>query len=90
MQPIERSLLALVALESGDHGLALEHLALADRDRRDRSRRDRQLVEIVAVLVSGDAARATDLAREHAARFPADSALLGVITRERPRGPRSS
>ena len=84
MHPIERSLLAVAALAAGDLELAQHHVALADRDCRDQARRDRQLIEILALVVSGDATRAADLAREHTHTFPADSTLLGVLTRGRP------
>jgi hypothetical protein len=42
-------------------------------------RRERQLAEIAALVASGDRDRASGLACEHLADFPADAELLALL-----------
>jgi hypothetical protein len=76
MHPITQALLAVMAADEGDTAAAAAHIAAAQRHARQAARRDRQIVEIAALVVAGDHARAAGLALEHAAQFPEDVAVL--------------
>lgn len=76
------ALLAITAMHDGDHASAQVHLAAAQRRARTLTRRDRQVVEIVALAVTGDRARAIGLALEHTAEFATDAAILERLRRE--------
>ena len=65
---------SLWALSAGEDAAA----ALALARRRGLSRRDRHHVTIVALLLTGSAARGTALAREHLDEFP-DDAVVGYL-----------
>ena len=73
---IAQALLAVAAADDGDAPSAQAHLATAQRHARRTARRDRQIVEIAALVVAGDRARAAGLALEHAAEFPEDVEVL--------------
>jgi hypothetical protein len=79
MSAIASALLAAVAMEDGDAAGARAHLSGAQRAARASARRDRQIVEIAALVVTGDRGRAAGLAVEHAAEFPEDAAVLARI-----------
>lgn len=79
MSAIARALLAVMATHDGDAPAAREHIAAAQLDARATARRDRQIVEIAALVVAGDCARAAGLAHEHAAEFPDDHDLLARV-----------
>lgn len=79
MDPISHALLALMAAGNGDTATAQAHVATAQRHARTSARRDRQIVEIAALVVAGNRARAADLAFVHTAEFPADLALLARV-----------
>src|SRR3954462_4919877 len=74
MNAITYALLAVLAVETGDHRLAEGHLRTAQRHGRPTARRDRQLVEIAALVVKGERDRAKDLSFEHESDFPDDAA----------------
>jgi hypothetical protein len=73
---IAYALLAVLAVEAGDRPLAEGHLRAAERQGRSTARRERQLVEIAALVVSGERDRARDLSFEHESDFPDDTELL--------------
>jgi hypothetical protein len=80
MSAIEHALLAVLAAGGGDGAAAQSHLSRARQQTRSTARRERQVVEIAALVVAGDAARAVGLAYEHVAEFPEDAELLsGVV-----------
>lgn len=76
MSAIEHALLAVLAAESGDPVAAHRHIAEAQQQTRTTARRERQLVEIAALAVTGQALRATGLTLEHTTEFPSDAELL--------------
>jgi hypothetical protein len=88
---IEHALLAVLAARGGDKVTATHHIARAQKDTRATARRERQLVEIAALVVTGDMDRAGGLALEHVAEFPGDAELLACVsptgTREPSRSP---
>jgi len=52
------------------------------------ARQERQLVEILRLAATGDAARAFGLSAEHLREFPDDAAALALLTcRAHPPGP---
>jgi uncharacterized membrane protein len=73
------ALLAVLAVEAGDHLLAEGHLRTAFRHGRATARRERQLVEIAALIVNGERDRAKDLSFEHESDFPDDTELLSSL-----------
>ena len=80
MHPITQALLALMAADDGDTAAARAHVATAQRHARRTARRDRQIVEIAALVVAGNRARAAGLALEHTAEFPDDADLLARVS----------
>ena len=76
MNAIEHALLAVMAAHGGDATAARDHIACAQRDARATARRQRQIVEIAALIVAGDRARAAGLTLEHTSEFPGDADLL--------------
>ena len=74
--------MALIAANSGDRSVAQGHIAVAQRHAHATARRERQIVEIAALVVAGDADRAAGLALEHTATFPDDAELLARVARE--------
>ena len=77
---IEHALLAVSAADSGDTVAAHAHIAQAQKKTRTIARRQRQVVEIAALAVTGQAIRAAGLALEHAKEFPGDAELLTRLT----------
>jgi hypothetical protein len=80
MNAIEEALMAVMAANEGDGAVARDHLCVAQRHARATARRERQIVEIAALIVGGDAERAAGLALEHTAEFPDDAGLLARVT----------
>lgn len=76
-----QALLAIAAMDDGDHASAQVHIAAAQWRARTLTRRDRQVVEIAALAVAGHRARAIGLALEHAAEFATDAAILERLRR---------
>jgi len=76
MSAIEHALLAVFAADAGDSVSAREHIARAQQHTRTYARRERQVVEIAALAVTGQAIRAAGLALEHVREFPSDRELL--------------
>ena len=76
MSAIEHALLAVLAADSGDTVTAQGHIADATQLTRTTARRQRQVVEIAALAVTGQAIRAAGLALEHAREFPSDAELI--------------
>jgi hypothetical protein len=81
MNAIEHTLLAVMAAGSGDSATASAHLARAQHDARATARRERQIVQIAALVVSGECDRAAGLTLEHSAEFPDDCELLARVAR---------
>jgi len=79
MHPITQALLAVMAADDGDTAAAQAHVAKAQRHARRAARRDRQVVEIAALVVAGNRARAAGLALEHTAEFPDDADLVARV-----------
>ena len=79
MNAVERALAAVLAAQGGDGAEAATQIALAQQQTRSTARRERQVVEIAALVVCGAHQRAAGLAREHAAEFPEDAALLAHV-----------
>jgi hypothetical protein len=77
---IEHALLAVLAARDGDDVTAAGHITTAQHQRRATARRERQLVEIAALVVTGDSARAAGLALEHIVEFPEDAELLAGVS----------
>jgi hypothetical protein len=77
---IEHALLAVSAARGGDEITAADHIAHAQQQTRATARRERQLVEIVALVVTGDMDRAGGLALEHLVEFPDDEELLACVS----------
>jgi hypothetical protein len=80
MNAIEHALLAVMAASNGDTCTAQGHLSRAHQHARATARRERQFVEIAALIIAGDGARAAGLAFEHTAEFPEDADLLARIS----------
>ena len=76
MSAIEHALLAVLAADGGDTVTAQGHIARAQQQTRTTARRERQVVEIAALAVAGQALRAAGLALEHTSEFPSDAELL--------------
>ena len=76
---IEHALLAIMAATGGDRATADAHLCRAQDDARASARRDRQIVEVAALVLAGNGARAAGLALEHAAEFPDDADLMARV-----------
>lgn len=79
MSPIEQALLAVMAADGDDPVTARDHLSRAQREVRANARRERQVVEIAALVVTGDPERAAGLAVEHVREFPGDAGLLARV-----------
>ena len=77
---IEHALLAVLAARGGDKVTAADHIAHAQQQTRATARRERQLVEIAALVVTGDMDRAGGLALEHVVEFPDDAELLARVS----------
>jgi hypothetical protein len=77
---IEHALLAVLAARGGDDVTAAGHISRAQQQSRATARRERQLVEIAALVVTGDTARAAGLALEHVVEFPEDAELLARVS----------
>lgn len=77
---IEHALLAVIAADSGDRDAAQGHISDAQLYARATARRERQVVEIAALVIAKDGARAAGLTLEHTAEFPDDAALLARIS----------
>jgi hypothetical protein len=77
---IEHALLAVLAARGGDKVTAADHIARAQQQTRATTRRERQLVEIAALVVTGDMDRAGGLALEHVVEFPDDAELLARVS----------
>ena len=77
---IEHALLAVLAARGGDKATAADHIAHAQQQTRTTARRERQLVEIAALIVTGDIDRAGGLALEHVAQFPDDGELIAHVS----------
>jgi hypothetical protein len=80
MDATEHALLAVMAADRGDTTTALAQLSQAQRHARRTARRERQIVQVVALVVSGARERAAGLALEHTAEFPDDAELLARVT----------
>lgn len=76
---IELALLAVTAACGGDSTTADAHISRAQQQTRVTARRERQVVEIAALVVAGDRARAAGLALEHTIEFPEDAELLARV-----------
>jgi hypothetical protein len=76
---IEHALLAVLAARGGDTVTAADHIAHAKQQTRATARRERHLVEIAALIVTGDTDRAGGLALEHIVQFPDDAELLARV-----------
>jgi len=76
---IEHALLAVLAARGGDSVTADRQIARAQQQTRATARRERQVVEIAALVVAGDRARAVGLALEHTVEFPDDAELLDRV-----------
>jgi hypothetical protein len=76
---IEHALLAVMAADGGDTVTARGHISRAQQQTRATARRERQVVEIAALVVSSDLARAAGLALEHIREFPGDVELLARV-----------
>lgn len=81
MNAIEHALMAVIAANGGDTSVAQGHIALAQRHAHATARRERQIIEIAALVVAGDAERAAGLSLEHTAKFPDDAELLARVAR---------
>jgi hypothetical protein len=79
MNAVEQALLAIAAAAGGDRSAAQDHIARAQQHVRATARRERQVVEIAALVISGNGERAAGLALEHTAEFPDDAGLLGTV-----------
>ena len=77
---LEHALLAVSAARGGDEVTAADHIAHAQQQTRTTARRERQLVEIAALVVTGDRDRAAGLALEHVVEFPGDAELLTRVS----------
>jgi hypothetical protein len=77
---IEHALLAVLAARGGDDVTAAGHISRAQQQSRATARRERQLVEIAALVVTGEKARAAGLALEHIVEFPEDAELLARVS----------
>jgi len=82
MNAIEHVLLAVMAAGRGDTATALEQLSRAQRHARTTARRERQIVQIAALVIAKDAARAAGLTFEHTLEFPDDADLLAQVAGE--------
>jgi len=80
MNAIANALLAVIAADAGDTAAAREHISTAQLQSRATARRRRQVVEIAALIVTGDRSRAAGLALIHASEFPDDRELLARVT----------
>ena len=79
MNAIEHALLAVMAADRGETTTALEQISHAQHHARTTARRERQLVQIAALVVTGQHERAAGLALEHSVEFPDDAGLLARI-----------
>ena len=76
MNAIEQALLAVMAANGGDSAAAQGHISRAQQYARATARRERQIVQIAALVIAQDRARAAGLTFEHTAEFPDDAELL--------------
>jgi hypothetical protein len=79
---IEHALLAVMAADDGDGAAAQGHISRAQQYARATARRERQIVEIAALVIAGDAERAAGLSLEHTTEFPDDAGLLARVAGE--------
>ena len=84
MNAIDAALLAVEAAHDGEQATALEHLAQAQRQARTAPRRERQIVQIAALVVSGEHRRAAGLTLEHLAEFAEDAERLSCVVKREP------
>jgi hypothetical protein len=77
---IEHALLAIMAANDGDAAAAEGHISRAQQHARATARRERQIVQIAALVIAGDADRAAGLTLEHTAEFPGDTGLLDRVS----------
>ncbi len=82
MNAIEHALIALMAANGGDSAAAQEHISHAQQYARTTARRERQIVEIAALVIAKNGARAAGLTLEHTAEFPDDADLLARVAGE--------
>jgi hypothetical protein len=82
MNAIEHALLAVMAANDDDSAAAQGHISRAQQYARATARRERQIVEIAALVIAKDEARAAGLTFEHTAEFPDDADLLARISAE--------
>jgi hypothetical protein len=68
----------MTAARDGDL-TATGHIAQAQEQTSATARRERQIVEIAALVVAGDPARAVGLALEHTLELPDDAELLARV-----------
>lgn len=80
IKAIEHALLAVMAADSGDSAAAQGHISHAQQYARATARRERQIVEIAALVIASDGARAAGLTLEHTAEFPDDADLLARVS----------
>ena len=80
---IEHALMAVMAARGGETTVSQDHLSVAARHARATARRERQIVQIAALVIAGDAARAAGLTLEHLAEFPDDGELLARVNGDR-------
>jgi len=76
MNAMEHVRLAVMAAKRGESAAAQGHISRAQRYARSTARRERQVIEIAALVVAGDAERAAGLALEHTSEYPDDADLL--------------
>ncbi len=82
MNAIEHALLAALAASDDDTAAAQWHISRAQQYARAAARRERQIVEIAALVIARDGARAAGLTLEHIVEFPDDAELLARVARE--------
>jgi len=82
MSAIEHALLAVRAARGGDRLAADGQLLRARASTGPAARRERQVVEIAALVVVGQRARAEGLALEHTLEFADDDELLAQVIGE--------
>jgi hypothetical protein len=80
MNAIEHALLAVMAANGDDRAAAQGHISRAQQYARATARRERQIVQIAALVIAKDEARAAGLTFEHTAEFPDDAGLLARIS----------
>ena len=77
---IEHALLAVMAARGGDTATAADHIAHAQQQTRATARRERQIVEIAALVVTGDTTAPPAWRSNTPCEFPDDAELLARVT----------